>query len=348
MLNWRTCRLFFFFNLHVIYSPYYSPSVVFCSCCSALGAACWLGSSLMAVWAASSCSALGAALGWLCFPLAASLLPPRLPSLRASCWGSSFSLPLVLHFPPGACPCLCSRKSCWKVSAFQTQSLESLLHAGLQWSLAMLVTRGSCWWFYTKINQSVAAHAHLFTFKLIWCLEMKIIWRLLVWRLTKVVMVLWVLNLSRIILSKRGLCVVMGFFSGCVEHGAFSGCCRLGWFCSWGAGEWEFDRQPRGPAHWGQRSWAGSSICCLKSLCGGGECWDRMGCPGKWWGRNDLQVCLYSLPAVPGGCSCPVQGWISHLLTPPWGAGGDRSFSSCSWEPREAKSISAGKEYWLF
>ena len=26
-----------FLNLHIIYSPYYSPSVVFCSCCSALG-----------------------------------------------------------------------------------------------------------------------------------------------------------------------------------------------------------------------------------------------------------------------------------------------------------------------
>lgn len=126
-------------------------------------------------------------------------------------------------------------------------------------------------------------------------------------------MVLWVLNLSRIILSERGLCVVMiFFFSGCIEHWAFSGCCRLGWFLSLGAGEWEFDRQPRGP--WGQRSWAVSSICCWKSLCGGGECWDKMGCPGKWWGR----ICKSAFVQCQGakGCSCPVQGWISHLLTP--------------------------------
>lgn len=63
-------------------------------------------------------------------------------------------------------------------------------------------------------------------------------------------------------------------------------------------------------------------------------------------GKN-LQVCLHSLPAVPGGAAalCGLQGWISHVLTPPWGAGGHRSFSSFSWEPREAKSISAGKEY---
>lgn len=49
-------------------------------------------------------------------------------------------------------------------------------------------------------------------------------------------MVLWVLNLSRIILSKRGLCVVMGFFQAALNTEHSQGA----------AGEQEFDRQPRG------------------------------------------------------------------------------------------------------
>lgn len=115
MLDWRTWG---FFNLHIMCSLYYFPSVVFCSCCSALGAACWLGSSRMAVWAASSCSALGAGLGWLCFPLAASLLPPRAAPTQ---WILlRVFLPPPRGSAPSSCssPCLCSRKSCWKVSVF--------------------------------------------------------------------------------------------------------------------------------------------------------------------------------------------------------------------------------------
>lgn len=63
---------------------------------------------------------------------------PGLPSLPASCSGSFFSLPVVLHLPPAAWLCLCSRRSCWKVSVF----LEAV---GCH--LSMLVCSGAlqCW-----------------------------------------------------------------------------------------------------------------------------------------------------------------------------------------------------------
>lgn len=168
----------FFFNLHGMYSPYYFPSVVFCSCCSAPRCSVVGGKgSRMAVWTASICSAARTSFA---FPLAAFVLLP-------CCWASmgdpvipwvvsfciwSIQLRFLLLLTCGSAPCARVLLGCLlqagllprlKVSALgqaaralRDRSLKSLLCGGAAVEAPQCwAARGSRWWFCTKISTGV-------------------------------------------------------------------------------------------------------------------------------------------------------------------------------------------------
>lgn len=164
----------------------------------------------------------------------------------------SIQLRLLLLPTCGSAPCACVLLGCLlqtgllpplKVSVLcqaedglQDQSLKSLLWPGCSRDVAMLSSLGQPLIVLHQNKYWCLCIANLFAFMLFRYLEMTIRYRLLLSRLTRLTY-FSVLNLSRIILSKRRSCAVMFFLKGCIEHWVFSGCSRLGWFCSLGAGE---------------------------------------------------------------------------------------------------------------
>lgn len=152
-------------------------------------------------------------------------------------------------------------------------------------------------------------------------------------------MVLWVLNLSRIILSKRGLCVVM-FFAGCVEHWALSGCCRLGWLRSLGAGSGSLTGSPGDPGTeelgWELHMLLGKAV------------WRRRVLGQRGVSREMMRKNLPWFPACSQGLQLPCAGMDFPPPHTPMAQGLLGSFPGFSWKLRELKSISAGKENWQF
>lgn len=121
-------------------------------------------------------------------------------------------------------------------------------------------------------------------------------------------MVLWVLNLSRITLSKRGLCVVMGFFQAVLSTEHPQGAADSDGSALWEQGSGSLTGSP-GELHTGDRGaglWAPYAVwkVCVEEESAG----TRWGVQGN---DGEESVNLPSFPACsarePGGCSCPVQ-----------------------------------------